>query len=117
MKSLEYAKVLGDAGEEELPLLEVLCETAEAELRGRLKAGVSAEDCGGAFPAAAAWMALAGLYGGRGGGEPTSWTAGAVSVSGGVSAGEQARTLREQAERLMAPYLRDDGFCFRGVRG
>ena len=117
MESLEYAKMLGDAGEAELPLLEVLCEAAELELAGRLKNGLAVEDCGGAFPVAAAWMALAGLYGGRGGGEPSSWTAGAVSVSGGSSDGEQADTLRGQAERLMAPYLRDDGFYFRGVRG
>ena len=48
---------------------------------------------------------------------PASWSAGAVSVSGAASAGERANGLREQAYRLMAPYLQDEQFFFRGVRG
>ena len=67
---------------------------------------------------AAAWLALAGLRTGREeNGIPVSWTAGAVSVKGTESAGQPAETMRAQAERLMAPFLRDETFYFRGVRG
>lgn len=115
---LEYAKGAGPVGEEELPLLEALCAAAEVELTERLREGVSPEDCGPAFPVAAAWLALAGLCAGKSAaGDAASWTAGAVSVSGAVPAGERADMLREQAMRLMAPYVRDSGFCFRGVPG
>lgn len=117
-KILEYAKMLGGAEEGREDLLEALCEAAEAELAGRLRSGMTPAECGGAFPVAAAWLALAGLCAGEcARGEASGWTAGAVSVSGSVPAGERAGTLRAQALRLMGPYLRDDGFCFRGVRG
>ena len=37
-------------------LLEKLCQAVQAELEGRLKPGLTAQDCGGAFPVAAAWL-------------------------------------------------------------
>lgn len=115
---LEYATLLSEAGEGREALLEALCQAAEAELTGKLREGLVPEDCGGAFPVAAAWLALAGLCAGQGAaGEPPSWSAGAVSVSGAAPAGERASTLRKQAFELMAPYLRDEGFWFQGVRG
>lgn len=113
---MEFAKLLGQTGEAETPALEALCRAAETELTGKLRDGVAPEDCGGAFPVAAAWLALAGLCAGQGG-EPASWSAGAVSVSGGMTAKERIRTLQEQAMGLMAPYVKDEGFAFRGVRG
>lgn len=118
LTSLECARLLGHVGEEEESLLEALCGVAETELAGKLRRGVTPEDCGGAFPVAAAWLALAGLCTGQGAsGDPLSWTAGDVSVSGAVSAGERAETLRAQAMRLMAPYVQDERFYFRGVQG
>lgn len=115
---LEYAKGMGPVEEEELPALEALCRAAQAELSGKLRGGVTPEACAGAFPLAAAWLARAGLCAGQSAGDtPTSWSAGAVSVSGASSAGDRADTLREQAYRLMAPYLKDGEFFFRGVRG
>ena len=48
-----------------------------------------------------------------------AFTAGSVSV-GSRSAGDALRmteALRGQAERLMAPWLADDRFAFRGVNG
>lgn len=117
-KIFEYAKGMGPVGEGELPHQEALCGTAEAELAGKLRYGLKPEDCNGAFPLAAAWLARAGLCAGQGAEEmPASWSAGAVRVSGAASAGERADGLREQAYRLMAPYLEDEGFFFRGVRG
>ena len=115
---LKYAKGMGPVGEGELPLLEALCSAAEAELAGKLRYGLKPEDCNGAFPLAAAWLARAGLCAGQGAEDtPRSWSAGAVSVSGAASAEERADGLRGQAYRLMAPYLEDGNFFFRGVRG
>ena len=115
---LEYAKGMGPVGEEELSLLKDLCGAAEAELAGKLRDGLKPEDCNGAFPLAAAWLARAGLCAGQGAEDtPASWSAGAVSVSGCASAAERADGLRGQAYRLMAPYLEDESFFFRGVRG
>lgn len=117
-KVLEQAKLLGNVSGREEAVLEALCRAAVAELSGKLKDGLSPEDCGGAFPVAAAWLALAGLCAGQIAGEDAvSWSAGAVSVSGAVPAGERAGGLREQAMRLMAPYVEDEGFWFQGVRG
>ena len=90
---LMYAKGMGPMGEGELPLLETLCRAAEAELAGKLRCGQGADDT------------------------PRSWSAGAVSVTGAASAGERAASLREQAYRLMAPYVEDNRFFFQGVRG
>lgn len=115
---LTYAKALGSLEAAEEPLLEALCGAAEAELAGKLREGLTPKDCGGAFPVAAAWLARAGLCAGQSAdGDASSWTAGAVSVTGAVPAGERASALRARAMELMAPYLRDEAFCFRGVRG
>lgn len=111
---LELARAMDGGAPEET--LAFLCGAAQEELEGKLKEGLSPEDCGGAFTAAAAWLALSGVYAG-GGQEPASWTAGPVSVSGGLSGPERARGLRELAFRMMAPYLQDEGFCFQGVKG
>lgn len=117
-KILEYAGMLGGAEEGREGLLEALCEAAETELAGRLRSGVTPEGCGEAFPVAAAWLALAGMCAGAcAQGEASGWSAGAVSVSGAAPAKERAGTLREQALRLMGPYLRDEEFFFRGVQG
>lgn len=117
-KIFEYAKGMGTVAEGELPLLEALCGAAEAELSGKLRYGLKPGDCNGVFPLAAAWLARAGLCAAQEAENmPASWSAGAVSVSGAASAGERANGLREQAYRLMAPYLQDEQFFFRGVRG
>lgn len=117
-KILALAKAVGPVGEEELPLLETLCQAAQAELEAKLRHGLVPEDCGGAFPLAAAWLARAGLCAGQVAADtPRAWSAGAVSVSGAVPASDRADTLRDAAYRLMAPYLNDQGFFFRGVRG
>lgn len=100
---------------EESDGLKALCEAAGKELAGMLREGVSCADCGGAFPLAAAWMALAGLEM-SGGDGVESFTAGAVAVKKKDGA-QRATALRLQAQQVMKPYLRDKGFVFRGVRG
>ena len=76
--------------------------------------GMAPEDCGAAFVLGAAWMALAGLEAGPGGVE--SFTAGAVTIRQGDGAARR-RALRMQAKQVMKPWLKDECFLFRGVRG
>ena len=117
-ESVTLALALGQLGQEEQARLEPLCRAAEAELEGRLRPGVAAADCGGAFPLAAAWLALAGLAAADGAGGVQRFSAGDVSVTQSAQgAAQRAEALRRQAEAVLAPYLRDDGFAFRGVRG
>ena len=116
---LTLAKVLTAAGEDEEPLLEALCQAAERQRERRLRPGVTAEDCGEAFPCAAAFSAAADLAAARGGGQVSGFTAGSVSVRirGAAESCALAESLRRTAERLMAPFAVPDDFCFRGVRG
>ncbi len=113
----ELAKSLGRVDEAEETAIACLCEAAEQELLGRLKDSVSREDCGSAFDAAGAWIALAGLCEARAAGETvTAFSAGELTLktkNGAEDSGADA--LRRQAERLMKPFLEEDGFCFLGV--
>ena len=107
-------RALGGAGQDET-VLRMLCESACRTLDSRLKAGLTAEDCGGAYPLAAAWLALDWLRGSQGMESVTYLSAGDLTVrrEGGGDDG----SLSRRAMELMSPYLRDDGFVFRGVRG
>ena len=103
-------------------VLTCLCEEAMAVWRGRLREGLTPEDCRGAFVPACAWTALAGLAPALEAGAPAprSFTAGDLSVSMGGSGGDWSRAvyrLKDRAEELMAGYTRDDGFFFREVAG
>ena len=115
---LTLARAVSGAGEQDEVLLETLCRAAEAYWRGRLRQGVTAEDCGEAFPCAAAFTAAADLAAGQDGGIE-SFTAGSVSVkgSGGESAARRAESLRRSAEERMAPFAEPGDFAFQGVRG
>lgn len=99
------------AAEEDMEVLLPLCQAAQAELMGRLRSGVEGADCGTALPVAAAWIAMDGLEGA--GGRVESFAAGDLTVRATGS----GRSLRQRAEELMAPYLAERGFAFRGVRG
>lgn len=105
------------AGEDQEELLLPLIEATQAALALRLKDGVSPEDCGQAFSLAVAMMAMEGLEETAGSDrEISSFTAGEVTVHRETENGpEKRRSAR--AERLMAPWLKDGSFCFRGVRG
>ncbi len=114
---LELARLMTAAGTAEEKSLEALCAAAEAEWSRRLRPGVTPEQCGSAYLCAAAFSAAAGLALVRAGGGHVSFRAGDVSVTQGAgSADGAARALREQAERLMAPFVGLDDFVFRGVR-
>ena len=108
---LHLAAALGRR--EETEELSLLCAAAVEELKGLLRDGVSMEDCGGAFPLAAAWMALAGAQA-AGDDGVESFTAGEVTIRKGD--GEARRkALRLQALQVMKPWLRDEGLDRKSV--
>ena len=102
-------RALGGGTDQE-ELLVMLCQAAETELAGRLRPGLTPEDCESAFVPAAAWMVLAWLQAAG----VASFTAGDLTIR---RTGQGAAELTAQAERLMAPYLVDGGFSFQGVAG
>ena len=111
---LELLQTLGAAGQDE-SVLRTLCQNACNMLDRRLRNGLSAEDCGEAYPLAAAWIDLEWLRSGQGMDGVTYLSAGDLTVRReGDGDGE---TLSRRAMELMRPFLRDDGFVFRGVRG
>lgn len=113
-----FAQTVFPVEEEELDLLQSLCEAAQSELAQQLRPGVRVQDCQGAFLIAAAWTALAGLCVSRSQhSNVASWSAGDVSVKERQSPSQQADFYRAQARRLMAPYLQDPDFAFLRVRG
>ena len=103
------------AGEDQEELLLLLAQTVERDLAGRLKPGIRPEDCSAAFPLAAAMLVLDALEVCGGSLEHvTSFTAGDLTVHREPGSG---RSRHEKAMALLAPWLGDTGFCFRGVRG
>ena len=111
---LELLQTLGGAGQDET-VLRTLCQNACNMLDRRLKDGLTAEDCGGAYPLAAAWIALDWLRGGQGMDGVTYLSAGDLTVR--REGGGDGEALSRRARELMSPFLRDGGFVFRGVKG
>lgn len=109
---VELAVMLGKR--EESGELSLLCAAAAEELKGRLKPDVTVEECGDAFALAAAWLALARLYEGEGD-EVERLTAGDVTIQRRDSE-YRRKALILQAEQVMKPYIKDEGFTFMGVR-
>ena len=110
---MALAVLLGKTEESEG--LRTLCEAAEDELTGWLREGVTAADCGQCFVLAGAWLALAAREGAEDDGV-SSFPAGEVPVRQGDRKA-RGQALRLQARQVMRPYLRDEEFSFRGVRG
>lgn len=111
---LELVQALRGPGTDET-VLRTLCGSAFGALDRRLKDGVRPEDCGGLYPVAAAWLVMDWLNQCQGMDGITALSAGDISVrrEGGGEVGK----LSERAMELMAPFLEDDGFVFRGVSG
>lgn len=102
---------------EDRALLEPLCAAAEAAWRRRLRPGTAPEECGEALLCAAAFTAAADLAAGSGG--AASFSAGDLSVSlgSGADRARRAESLRQAAERLMAPFVRASDLWAQGVEG
>ncbi|MBP1758634.1 MAG: hypothetical protein H6Q61_883 [Firmicutes bacterium] len=105
--------------QDEQQVLEGFCTEAFNHWSRRLKDGVALEACQFALVPACALTALEGFLMGReGAAAPISFTAGEVSLrQEGGNFMIRLQGLRAAAERLMAPYVPDEGFYFRGVRG
>ena len=112
---LALCRTMG-ADEDQEHLLIPLIRAAVSDLEGRLKQGLTPEDCGAVFPLAAAMVAMDGLEGVSGGGRVTSFTAGEVTVRAENAPGS-GTSLASRAERLLSPWLGKTGFAFQGVRG
>lgn len=111
-----YAQALlltQDATEKQLPMLEILCRTAENSLRGKLRDGISPEDCMPDFVASASLYALAALSELDEDMQMDQIRLGDVTLRRG-STNAAACCLRYQADQMMAPYVKDS-FAFMGV--
>ena len=82
--ALTLARELSGAGEAEEALLELLCQAAEQQCVNRQRPGMTTEDCGKAFPCAVAFTAAADLAAARGGEGVSGFTAGLLSLCGGL---------------------------------
>lgn len=117
LKDQVYAQALLLAGEledNEGEILSALCTAATASLSARLREGLHPEDCRADFVAAASLFALAELNAVKDGAAMEQITAGDLTVRKSASADPASKVLRNQAQLVIAPYLKDS-FCFRGV--
>ena len=104
-------KQLG-AGDDWDVLLRPLAQGAMEQLRAGLRPGVTPEDCGELFPLACAMAVMGTLQELDGEDRVTSFTAGEVTIR----TEGPCRSARA-ARRLLSPWMGDEGFCVRGVRG
>lgn len=95
-------------------MLLACCKAAEAELLSFLKSGLTEEDCADSFTLACCYLALSYLCAGRST-APEQFSVGDISIRRG---GEDisAACLRTQAKLIMAPFVTDSAFAFKGVR-
>lgn len=101
----------GQLDEKQTELLKVLCQGAVCGIQSRLRPGLTVDDCKADFLAAASLLALSSLACAEG--DPERFSVGDFSVQ--PKSGDAAsQCLRNQAEFIMAPYLRSS-FSFRGV--
>lgn len=104
---------------EQIAMVRTVCETAGSELLARMKQGISLEAIHPLFISAAGVLALSMYIQLNNSDEIATFSAGNLSVSkrthDQISA--SAHTLRKQAETMLAAYLVDNGFDFRGVQG
>jgi len=112
-----YAQALllaGELDDNEGEILSALCTAATVSLCARLREGLRPEDCRADFVAAASLYALAELNAVKDGAAMEQITAGDLTVRKSASADPASKVLRNQAQLVIAPYVKDT-FCFRGV--
>ena len=95
------------------PLLRILAEGVCSSLAMQLRQGLTPEDCKADFIAAASLYALAALAGAEDARQAEQFTAGDITLRR-KSADAASNCLRNQAELMIAPYLKDR-FSFQGV--
>ena len=105
----------GELTEHQTRVLEMLCEAAVSSLSSRLREGLTPDDCKADFIAAASLTALAALSAASGEAPVAQITAGDFTIKkGSVSSDAASNCLRQQAQMMIAPYLKDR-FSFQGV--
>ena len=110
---LEFARALAGDDADAL-VLSAMCTAAAAELEGRLRAGVRAEELGDTFIHAAGVLALSMYCAVKDVEKLKSFRAGNLSVE--YADGEASpEELRKLAEQMLSAYLTDRGFGFLGV--
>jgi len=110
----QAALLAGDLEEDQRKILNLLCTAATASLTARLREGLRPEDCKADFIAAASLFALAAMNQVKDGQALEQITAGDLTVRRTGKTDAASAVLRNQAELMIAPYLKDR-FCFRGV--
>ena len=115
---LKLARSIVGISEGENPLLETLCRVADLAWQARLSSNVNIESCEEAFCCAAALTAAADYAVGADVDAVSEFSAGEISVHlrSGTERTLVSKALRDTAERLMAPYVKDSVFCFKGVQ-
>lgn len=112
------ANCICNVSEAEQDYLSALCRAERAQLETRLQADVN-ENTHAIFICAAAWLAAADYFSGKGASGAASWKAGDVTVEerSATACGAAAENLRHAAEILLRGLTCDEGFAFLGVRG
>ncbi len=108
MQDRIFARAVELTGEEDRKKqdqLRILCETAALTLKGRLREGVTPNDCGEAFVMAAALYAVAAAA--EMDRDAAEFRAGDLTVKQRQDRETMARTLRAHGEELMGPYVKD----------
>ncbi|MBO5323296.1 MAG: hypothetical protein J6A88_04250 [Oscillospiraceae bacterium] len=105
--------LIRDFEEQNLPMLELLCRSAETTLKAKLRDGIRAEDCIADFVASAALFAVAAMTELDEIAQMEMVTVGDLTLRR-KSTDAAACCLRYQAELLMSPYMADT-FAFVGV--
>ena len=117
LKEQVYAQAALLAGQletQQADMLNVLCTASAASLAARLKDGLQPEDCKADFIAAASLFALAALNGVKDMEALEQISAGDLTIKRSGTADAASNVLRNQAELMIAPYLKDS-FSFVGV--
>lgn len=111
---LELAKSLYPVSGGQEVLLENLCRIACSRLDSRLREDAKAEEYTEAYVTAAVWMALDGMSASGQADGVKKFSAGDLTIE---TDGTKGDGLESRAWELMKPYLKDNEFVFRGVRG
>ena len=109
----QAALLAGELDCRQQDLLNILCASSASILRSRLREGLNPEDCKADFVASASLFALAALNGIDSNVEVSEFKAGDLTVKR-TGADAASRCLQNQAELMIAPYLKDR-FHFAGV--
>lgn len=109
----QAALLAGDLDSRQTDLLNILCAVSTSSLTARLREGLTPDDCKADFVAAASLFALAAMNAVDDESDVAEFKAGDLTVKRNGT-DTASRCLQNQAELMIAPYLKDR-FTFVGV--